>query len=208
MNEKLTIMLVDDHPIFLKGLLDVLHDELPDADICPLPSSLEAIEFVKLKKPDVAILDLDMPVMNGLDLVTILQTQLPDLKVIILTMHKEPEIVRAIISKGVNGYVFKDDAVVELVAAIVKVLNGEEFVSASSLPQPKHEHGDLLSALTRTERLVLRCISEEKSSREIAEELSVSVKTIENHRNNISKKLQLKGSNSLLKFALANKFFC
>lgn len=207
MNTKLKILVVDDHPIFLKGLVEVLQDEMPDAEIIPQTSSLKALGVALNQMPDIAVLDLDMPDMNGIVLGTELKLRIPSLKIIILTMHKEPDIIRSVMSKGIDGYVFKDDAVNDVVVAIQEVMNGKQYISKSTTLFQDELDTDLVEALTKTEILVLRAISNHKTSREIADEMFVSLKTIENHRNNISRKLNLQGSNSLLKFALNNKAF-
>lgn len=207
MNSKLKILVVDDHPIFLKGLVEVLQDELPDSFILPHTSSQKALAAAVSHTPDIAVLDLDMPEMNGILLGTELKLHTPSVKVIILTMHKEPDIIRSVMAKGIDGYVFKDDAVNDVVSAIQDVMNGKQYVSKSTTLFQEELGSDLLGALTKTEILVLRAISNHKTSREIADEMFVSLKTVENHRNNISRKLNLQGSNSLLKFALNNKGF-
>jgi len=207
MSDTLKLLVVDDHPIFLKGLVEVLQEELPDSDIMAHRSSLQALESITDRIPDIAILDLDMPEMNGLALTAALRAQIPQLKIIMLTMHKEPDIIRAIIAKGIDGYVIKDDAVIELVAAIEQVLKGEGYISDPSLLQMADHTIQNIQSLTKTECLILKEIAEKRSSKEIADALFISTKTVENHRYNISKKLQLKGSNSLLKFALDNKDF-
>ncbi len=207
MNTKLKILVVDDHPIFLKGLVEVLQDEMPDAEIIPQTSSLKALGVALNQIPDIAVLDLDMPDMNGIALGTELKTRTPSMKIIILTMHKEPDIIRSVMSKGIDGYVFKDDAVNDVVVAIQEVMNGKQYISKSTTLFQDELDTDLVEALTKTEILVLRAISNHKTSREIADAMFVSLKTIENHRNNISRKLNLQGSNSLLKFALNNKAF-
>ncbi len=148
-----------------------------------------------------------MPDMNGIVLGTELKTRTPSMKIIILTMHKEPDIIRSVMSKGIDGYVFKDDAVNDVVVAIRDVMNGKQYISKSTTLFQDELDTDLVEALTKTEILVLRAISNHKTSREIADAMFVSLKTIENHRNNISRKLNLQGSNSLLKFALNNKAF-
>jgi two-component system, NarL family, response regulator DegU len=207
MNNKLKILVVDDHPIFLKGLVEVLQDEMPNAEILPQTSSLKALGVALNQLPDIAILDLDMPEMNGIMLGTELKTRTPALKIIILTMHKEQDIIRSVMAKGIDGYVFKDDAVNDVVMAIQEVMNGGQYISKSTSLLQEDSNNDLLSVLTKTEILVLKAISNHKTSREIADTLYVSIKTVENHRNNISRKLNLQGSNSLLKFALNNKAF-
>jgi two-component system, NarL family, response regulator DegU len=207
MEKMLKILVVDDHPIFLKGLVEVLQDEMPDAEILPQTSSLKALGVALTQLPDIAVLDLDMPEMNGILLGTELKIRTPALKVIILTMHKEADIIRSVMSKGIDGYVFKDDAVNDVVMAIQEVMRGKQYISKSTSLFSDELNTDLMSALTKSELLVLRAIANHNTSREIADTLFVSIKTVENHRNNISRKLNLQGSNSLLKFALNNKAF-
>jgi two-component system, NarL family, response regulator DegU len=207
MKNKLKILVVDDHPIFLKGLVEVLQDELPNSEIASQTSSLKALSVAALQTLDIAILDLDMPDMNGITLGVELKKTTPSVKIIILTMHKEPDIIRSVMAKGIDGYVFKDDAVNDVVTAIQEVMNGGQYISKSTTLSRDEYNTDLIEVLTKTEILVLRAIANHKTSREIADEMFVSLKTVENHRNNISRKLNLQGSNSLLKFALNNKAF-
>ncbi len=207
MMKNLTIMVVDDHPIFLKGLVEILQDELIQAKIFPFTSSVLALNNVAQIKPKIAILDLDMPIMNGIKLSENLKNLNPDIKVIILTMHKEADIIRSVIAKGTDGFVFKDDAVNELTKAIKNVLEGTIYLSNPNILNQTEDKNEILASLTKTECLVLKHIAQNKTSKAIADTLFVSLKTIENHRNNISKKLQLTGSNSLLKFAVKNNRF-
>lgn len=206
--KKLKLMVVDDHPIFLKGLVDILQEELPNADIYSYKSSKMALQNADLVLPNLAILDLDMPEINGITLCEELKKVVLNLKVIILTMHKEPDIIRSVIAKGIEGFVFKDDAVNEITQAIQQVLEGNIYVSNPTILHQNDEKSEFLSTLTKTECLVLKQIASNKTSKEIAESLFISSKTVENHRNNISRKLQIKGSNSLIKFAINNqKYF-
>lgn len=207
MKSTLSVLLVDDHPIFLKGLIDVLMEELDGADLHAFTSPLKALQSIECNSYQVAILDLDMPEMNGIELHSALKNYCPSIKTILLTMHKESDIIRSVMARGFNGYVFKDDAIDELVTAIERVLSGENYCSSYSMIKDDPDPVGLFHAMTKTERLILRGISENKTSRQLASELFVSVKTIDNHRNNISRKLGLQGSNSLLKFALLNKRF-
>jgi two-component system, NarL family, response regulator DegU len=207
MNNKLKLLVVDDHPIFLKGLVEVIQDELPYAQIFPQISSFRALANALKDMPDIAILDLDMPEMNGIALATELKLRISTIKVIILTMHKEPDIMRSVMAKGIDGYVVKDDAVNDIVIAIQEVMKGEKYVSKSTTLFQEELNHDETIALTKTEILILKAIANHKTSREIAKEMFVSLKTINNHRNNISRKLNLQGSNSLLVFALNNKSF-
>lgn len=205
MNQKLVIFAVDDHPIFLKGLIEILQDELPMATIYGYNLPKNALENAHNLQPNVAILDLDMPQMNGLVLSEKLKLIDPKMKIIMLTMHKEPDIIRSVIAKGLDGFVFKDDAVNELSKAIKNVLQGNIYLSNPAILNQNGEKSEFLTSLTKTECIVLKQIAQKKTSKQIADLLSVSTKTVENHRGNISKKLQLKGSNSLLKFAMTNQ---
>lgn len=205
MKKQINILLVDNHPIFLKGLVEVIQDELPDFLIHDFIYPEKALESSLSFKYDVAILDLDMPVMNGITLSHELRKIQKDLKIIILTMHKEKEVIQSVLSSGVQGYVLKDDAVIELVIAIEEILKGNKYITEIPFDKQSSYQNEQLSKLTKTELLILKGISQNMTSRKLADELFVTTKTIENHRNNISRKLELHGSNSLLKFALNNK---
>ncbi|NHN24213.1 response regulator transcription factor [Flavobacterium jejuense] len=203
--DKLNVLLVDDHPIFLKGLVEVIQDEFHDFVIHSFSSPELAFDSAKSLKYNLAISDLDMPKMNGISLITELKILYPEILTILLTMHKEQDIMRSALVNGIDGYVLKDDVVDELVIAIEEVLKGNKYISELEVINEQDEQIEELKSLTKTELLVLKGISDNKTSKEIANDLFVSLKTIENHRNNISRKLRLKGSNSLLKFAINNK---
>ena len=185
MANELKILVVDDHPIFLKGLVEVLQDELPYSDIMSQTSSVKALAVATRQMPDIAVLDLDMPDMNGIALGVALKKEAPSVKIIILTMHKESDIIRSVLAKGIDGYVFKDDAVNDVIIAIQDVMKGKQYVSKSTMLVQEAANTDLVEALTKTEILVLRAISTHKTSREIADELFVSLKTVENHRHRV-----------------------
>ena len=207
MENTLKILVVDDHPIFLKGLVEVLQDEIPSAKITSYISSKKALLMASQDLPDIAILDLDMPEINGIVLGAELKNRFTYLKVIILTMHKEPDIIRSVMAKGIDGYVFKDDAVNDVLIAIQDVTHGKRYISKATQELQMELELNLMDSLTKTELMILKAIANHKTTKEIANEMFVSTKTIDNHRNNISRKLSLHGSNSLLKFALNNKQF-
>ena len=202
----MTILIVDDHPIFLKGLVEVVQEAHADTKIIAMSSAKKVAEFA-YDKPDIAILDLDMPDYNGFELGCLLKNKFTTIKIVILTMHKEPETIKFAISKGFDGYVFKDDAVIDVTKAITKILGGSHFFPEQYLSQFTDEVNNFTAFLTKQELLILKAIAQDKTSKQISEIMFLSVRTVENHRNNISKKLQLKGSNSLLKFAVNNKNF-
>ncbi len=203
------LFVADDHPLFLKGLIDTLKDE---ADFNLIGSAYDgktALESIQELNPHIAILDMDMPHMNGIEVAKILLQKKPEIKILILSMHKEADIVKASMALGINGYVFKDDTVTDLVLGIRIIMNGQYFTSSISENKSTRIYFDdnegLLSTLTKMERTVLDEIAEQFSTKDIAEKLYISPKTVENHRSNISRKLKLKGSNSLLKYALNSK---
>jgi two-component system, NarL family, response regulator DegU len=206
-NETLKILVVDDHPIFLKGLVEVLQDEMPSSEIVSYTSSKKALLMASQNLSHIAILDLDMPEINGISLGTELKARFPSIKVIILTMHKEPDIIRSVMAKGIDGYVFKDDAVNDIIVAIEDVVAGKQYVSKTTKQFHDELNINLMDVLTKTELLILKAIANHKMTKEIADEMYISTRTVDNHRNNISRKLNLHGSNSLLKFALNNKQF-
>jgi DNA-binding NarL/FixJ family response regulator len=167
------------------------------------------LDQIQLLLPDIAILDMDMPQMNGVEVAKVLLKQNTSIKVLILSMHKESDIVKASMALGIHGYIFKDDTVSDLVNGIKAIISGGYFTSSITENKSSRIYFDdaenLLSSLTKMERTVLDNIATQLSSKDIADKLYISPKTVENHRSNISKKLKLKGNNSLLKFALNSK---
>ena len=198
------IFVADDHPLFLKGLKDTLLEE-PNFDLIGSAiNGQEALEKIIALQPDVATLDLDMPLMNGIEVAKLLLKNHLTIKIIILSMHKDPDIIRAAMALGIHGFVFKDDAVNDLVNAIWAVNEGKNYISVDTSKKSffLQNTNELIGDLTKMEKVVLREIALQKTTFQIAEEHFISTKTVENHRANICKKLNLTGNNSLLKFAL------
>ena len=198
------IFVADDHPLFLKGLKDTLLEE-PNFDLIGSAiNGQEALEKIIALQPDVATLDLDMPLMNGIEVAKILLKNHSTIKIIILSMHKDPDIIRAAMALGIHGFVFKDDAVNDLVNAIWAVNEGKNYISVDTSKKSffLQNTNELIGDLTKMEKVVLREIALQKTTFQIAEEHFISTKTVENHRANICRKLNLTGNNSLLKFAL------
>jgi two-component system, NarL family, response regulator DegU len=206
----LNILIADDHPIFLKGLKEVIETDTDLKVVAESPNGHEALIAFQTLKVDVVILDIDMPRMNGLDAAEQMLKLKPDFPIIILTMHKEKAPFMRSLEIGVQGYVLKENAVSDVVNAIYKVHQGNSYLSPEmssylfkrSNASPKQSKVDVLSLLTPTEKQILKMVAEYKSSKEIADELFISEKTVFNHRMNISKKLNLTGKNSLLRFAV------
>lgn len=207
---KTTILIADDHPIFLKGLREVLESE-PDYEIVfEAKNGLEALENGGKLRPMIAILDIDMPGINGLIAAQELIKIDAELHVILLTMHKEKDTFLRALDIGVSGYVLKENAVVDIIQAIEAVRSGNSYISPEMssflLNQRRTSRhlspNDLLETLTTSEMRILKMVGSYKSTKAIADELSISEKTVSNHRMNILKKLDLTGKNSLLRFAI------
>jgi len=214
--DKPKILIADDHPIFRKGLRMIVESFNKYEIISEAENGKEAIEKINQNNPDVAILDVDMPLINGVEVVREFRKTNCQTEFIFLTMFKEKDLFDEAISLGVKGYVLKDSAVSEINDCIAYVLQNKLYLSPSlsSFVIQKSESrknfqckNPLFDELTPTELKILKLVADYKSSKEIADELTISVRTVEHHRANVCEKLGLKGSHSLLKFAIENKKF-
>ncbi len=212
--EIITILIADDHPVFRKGLRDVLTGEQNFTVVGEVGDGDRVIAMVDELKPDVLLLDLNMPGANGLDLAGLLQDRVPPVNIIVLTMHKEEGVFNKAMDLGVRGYVLKESAVQDIISSIRAVTDGQYYISpviSQYLLKRKVKTNSLfrdhpeLDSLSPTERQILKLISENKSSKDIAGRLYISLRTVENHRMNICNKLGNHGANALLKFAIENK---
>ena len=209
----LRILIADDHPIFLFGLKSIIEtvDTMQVDHV--VSDGVHALEMIRVNKPDVAILDIDMPGLNGIEVAKKVMELGLDSKVIILTMHKDEAVFNLALDCGASGYVLKDNAASDIVNSIRTVIAGECFISPHIIGFYKNRiEGssksviNSINLLTATEKKVLKLISDNKSSNEIAVQLFISSKTVQNHRFNICRKIELEGVNSLLSFSLQNKF--
>ena len=208
------VIIADDHPIFRSGLRQVLaaHDTVRIVD--EVSDGESALRSIESSKPDVAVLDIDMPKKNGLEVVEALHEKNLDVPVIFLTMYNDREMFDKAMDIGVRGYVLKESAAREIVEAVQLVADGKYYVSpamSSHLIERHARAAELqkevpgLELLTPTERKILKLIADGKTSKEIAAGLNVSVRTVDNHRLNISEKLNIHGTHQLLKFAVQNR---
>ena len=209
MLKKIRILIADDHPIFRSGVKDVLSKENDFEIVAEAENGMKAYQHIISLLPDVAILDLEMPILNGLDVAKKVLAEKHQTEFIVLTMHKSKQFFIDAMQIGVKGYLLKDNAINDLVDCVKRVAAGNECVSEqlkyllteTSIHQSA-EKEKVNRLLTPTEKMILKLIGEGKASAEIAVLLIVSPNTIENHRANMSKKLMLEGRNSLLKFAM------
>lgn len=208
------IAIVDDHPLFRQGLKQVVLEDGRFDLAGEASTGSEAIELIAATQPQLAVLDINLPDMTGLDVAATLRERAADTRCIVLTMLKDEQAFNRAINLGILGYVLKENAAAEIVSCLVAVAAGKPFVSPSltSFLLRRHEKSAQLANqqpgladLTTAERRILKRIADKKSTKEIALELEVSPRTIETHRANIANKLALKGSNSLLQFALEHR---
>jgi DNA-binding NarL/FixJ family response regulator len=211
---EIRLVIADDHPIYREGLRRVIERDTALRVLAEAGDGEEAVAQIAACRPDVAVLDLDMPKLDGFGAVRRLNEQRLAVAVIFLTMHKDEDAFNEAMNLGVKGYVVKDSAVIDIVNAIRAAAAGEDFISpqlSSYLLRRARRNAELverkpsLNDLTPTERRVLSLIAEHKTTKEIAAELFISPRTVDHHRAHICAKLDLHGINALLKFAIAHK---
>ncbi len=208
------VIIADDHPVFRTGIREVVSN-IAGVELCgEAGDGLEAYQLILSTLPDIAVLDLDMPKLTGIDVCEKVLNEKHNTRFIILTMHKDRHFFDDAMHKGAMGYLLKDSAVDELVSCIKEVGSGKKYVSPTIenylTEYTASEHFPesvkaLYNTLTPTEKIIVKLVSQSITTQEIADNLFVSKNTIENHRANIARKLKIEGKNSLLKFALLYK---
>lgn len=213
MTEAVKVLVVDDHQLLRIGVRDAIGRNSRFKIVGESADGKEALELMVSLKPDIVITDIDMPRLNGLETIREIRKLPFEVKVIILTMYNEEDMFNAAMDLGVKAYVLKENAATDIVAALEKVNRGETFLTASMLDVGKRRSDRVrelllskpqIEALTPAERRILKLIGEDYTSKEIADRLSLSVRTVDNHRQHICDKLKLHGTHSLLKFAFDN----
>lgn len=214
MNQEIRIVIADDHPLMRQGLRQVIEMEPYLKVVDEAGNGTEALAMIEELKPHVAILDVDMPHQDGFQVARELLGNKNPAAIIFLTIHSEEQMFHAALDLGAKGYVLKDSAIDDIVIAINEVVAGRSF---TSLPMTTYftrrqnynavpdEQQLGLRQLTPTEYRILKFLAEYQTNKEIAEELSVSPRTIETHRARICQKLNLSGSHALMKFAVQYK---
>lgn len=214
MKNEIKIIMADDHPIVRQGLRQIIETDPRITIAAEAGNGETALELIEDHQPDVAVLDIDMPEMGGFDVVRALDREKTGIGIVFLTMHAEQELFEEALALGVEGYVLKDSAVTDIVAGIRSVARGKPFLSPAlsalllkrrARIEELEEDRPGLQSLTPTEQKVLRLIAEDKTSKEIGEELFISHRTVETHRANICQKLDLHGPLALVKFAAAHR---
>jgi two-component system response regulator NreC len=211
--KKYTVLIADDHSLLRDGLRALLSDTADLEVIGEAEDGQDAIAKTRQLQPDLVLLDLSMPIINGTDAIRAIKQRNPGIRIIALTAHKSEEYVRATLDAGADGYVLKDDTSEDLLTSIRNVRKGkihlspgicDKVISGFLDRSTKHRSGRSWDNLTLREREVLKLIAEGNRNRGIAAHLSLSIKTVEKHRSNLMKKLDIHGVSALTAYAIDN----
>jgi len=211
MNKKIKILMAEDHPIYRDGLRQIILSDPALEVVRETGNGAEALRLARELKPDIVILDMDLPGLNGLEIARAREREALRFEIIFLTMYREADMFHEALALGAKGYVLKERAAADILQCVHAVAAGQHHVSPSlsgllvaRAGRPQREACGLEN-LTPAERRILKLIASDQTSKEIAEVLGLSPRTVENHRTNMSAKLGLQGSHSLLKFAFENR---
>lgn len=212
MIKRTRILICDDHTLFVEGIKAMLRNESSLEIVGEARDGRQAVELVKELKPDLLLMDVSMPDMNGFDATQRVHELDPNIKVLILTMHDEEELVARCLEAGAAGYIIKDAPASQLLYAIEMVQKGERYLSPvvlkqvvagyvknSNVPQTSYDR------LSPREREVLKLLAEGLSVKEIATRLNLSVKTVDVHKTNLMKKIDVHDRTELIKYAIRQK---
>jgi DNA-binding NarL/FixJ family response regulator len=210
----LRILIVDDHAVVRRGIRSLLESQ-PNWEIAgEATTGREAVEQAGRLQPDVIVMDLSLPELNGLDATRQILKESPRTEVVVLTMHHSEELARDVLQAGARGYVLKSDADQCLIAAIESLREHKPFLTSTVTEfvlddylkrGDAHEHGEAHTPVTAREREIIQLLAEGLSNKETATTLGVSVKTIEAHRANLMRKLRLRSVSDLVRYAIRNK---
>jgi len=204
------IVIVDDHPLFRKGLEELIHSDNGLAVCGDAGNAAEAMEIIRKVSPDLAIVDLSLPGANGIELIKNIRAEFSRMPILVLSMHDESLYALRALRAGAEGYVMKHEAMANVIHAIHEVFNGRPYLSPAMAAQviTKFAHretegeNDAVERLSDRELEILELIGKGKDVREIAKVLHLSPKTVETHRSHIKDKLDLKNSREVARFAL------
>ena len=212
MRDEITVLIADDHPIFRKGLREIIEADPGLKIIAEAEDGERALVLIQTLRPQVAVLDVDMPHKDGVEVARQVRELRLNVPLIFLTMHRDERFFNAALNAGAQGYVLKDSALSKILSAIRAVAAGRSYITpllTGYLLNRRAVSAQVnltgLAALTDAERRVLKLVAEYKTSREIADQLFISIRTVDRHRANIATKLDLKGSHALLQFAIEHK---
>ncbi|MBN9661903.1 MAG: response regulator transcription factor [Acidobacteria bacterium] len=205
-SKKITILLADDHSVVRQGFRRILESQSDMEIVGEASNGREAIERATMLSPDVVVMDVAMPELNGIEATRRLMESSPRTRVLALSMHKDAVYVREILRAGARGYLLKDAIDADLLAAVRSIARGEGYLSpaiADAVLTDYRQHvTDPIDLLTSREREVLQLIAEGKTNKEIATDLKLSVYTVDAHRGRIMEKLNLHSTGELVRFAV------
>ena len=203
-----TIILADDHAMFREGIRKII-ERIEGALISgEVNDGLELLELLKKSSPNLVILDISMPNLRGLEAIREIKKTYPQVKVLVLTMHKKKEFLRQALRDGADGFLLKEDAGSELIRAVQTVRNGGKYLSPllSSVLTSLAVEEEKTEVLTMREREVLKLLAEGKRTKEIAAALYISPHTVRRHRSNIMEKLNIQNLADLVKYAISQSY--
>ncbi len=207
---EIEILLADDHPVVRQGLREAIKRAPGLKLVAEASDGEEALTRLRQLKPHIALLDIDMPLLDGFSIAQTICAEGLTCKIIFLTVYREESFLNKALKVGAQGYLLKDTAIADIVAAIKKVGSGQSYVSPTMssylinrMRMPEQDLG--LASLTPSERAIIKLIAECRTTKEIAARLFISPRTVETHRANICQKLGLRGNHALTKFALAHQ---
>ncbi len=219
MPDSVRIVIADDHPVVRRGLTYTLREDPALELVGEAGDGRQALELIRTLAPDVILLDIDMPLLDGFGVTREVVKAQMQTRVVFMTLHNEEDMLHAALEAGGRGYLLKDNATEDVIAAIRGVMAGGIYIApamtqhllgrrseaAGVVAEPQTPEQSAIAALTPSERRILSLIADGKASKEIADVVGIHYRTVENHRTNICRKLQIDGSNALLRFALQYK---
>lgn len=219
MKKKLKLIIVDDHTLFRQSLSQLLRVQLENASVSEASNGKELMAVLEEQIPDIILMDLEMPEMDGIETSHALlsHAKYKDIKIIVLTMHENEKFILQLIEKGVYGYLLKDVSIEEILKAIEAVSEGQYYINQRTFnvlrkdikisTKFQNEFDQESEKLTSREEEILMLICKEYTNREMADELNLSIRTIDGHRNRILKKTGMKNTAGLIKYALRSGFY-
>ncbi|HYK91803.1 MAG TPA: response regulator transcription factor [Acidobacteriota bacterium] len=215
MSEKYQVILADDHRLFRQGLMRILEERTDLKVVGEVGNGLELLSLLNKLDPQLILLDISMPNLRGIEAIPEIRRAHPNIKILVLTMHRDEEYLYQAVSAGADGYLLKEDAEKELFSAIDAIQAGKLFISPCLAEQSMQNwvrlrRGEadpqVSESLTIREREILKLIAEGRSNREIGDLLCISVRTVERHRANMMTKLKIRGTAELVQYALRKRY--
>ncbi|MBY6137980.1 response regulator transcription factor [Leisingera daeponensis] len=202
MADPVKVLIVDDHPMVAEGIQSILESYDDIEVVGSLTDGRDAVERMAALRPDVVLMDLNMPKLGGLSATEIILEEHPGTRILILSMHDSAEYISTALSHGAMGYVLKDVPTEEIKQAIDAVMKGKTYLCTGAAGSLKPKAGDTREALTGREQTILLELAQGKSNKEVAQTLDISVRTVETHRKNIKRKLGISSTAGLTRYAL------